>query len=227
MAAPLETPARIATRCVDAGSALCRPHPVRAGTFDMHALDCPAPLYIRNTFLDAQFECGFPSNDTIVSSIVSLPAHGMSEIESDCYIPGELLKRTAAVREFAGGVDESASECSTVDTMEAAEPHKQGYFVTPTVALKIAGAIDMPGLQASLPLLSRGSAGHAARQCKPCAFFHTKGCSSGMDCQYCHMCGPEERQLRKKEKRAYFGQVRHMKKVVASGLRLPGTNEQY
>lgn len=35
---------------------------------------------------------------------------------------------------------------------------------------------------------SIGSVHHALGNCKPCAFVHTKGCSSGKACQFCHLC---------------------------------------
>jgi len=38
---------------------------------------------------------------------------------------------------------------------------------------------------------------HDQGKCRPCAFFHTKGCSSGNDCPFCHRCPPFERTRRK------------------------------
>lgn len=54
--------------------------------------------------------------------------------------------------------------------------------------------------QAAAPgeLPSAGSAGHADKTCKPCAFFHTKGCVRGPQCEFCHLCGPGEKKVRKK-----------------------------
>jgi len=51
---------------------------------------------------------------------------------------------------------------------------------------------------AELP--SVGSGNHAAGCCRPCAFFYSKGCESGLSCQFCHLCGPEERRRRRQEK---------------------------
>lgn len=48
---------------------------------------------------------------------------------------------------------------------------------------------------------SVGSEGHDAKLCKPCAFFHTKGCTSGESCLFCHVCPPHEKQDRKKLRR--------------------------
>lgn len=52
----------------------------------------------------------------------------------------------------------------------------------------------------SAELPSIGSAGHAAGCCKPCAFFHTVGCTSGLTCQFCHLCDADERKRRRMAK---------------------------
>jgi len=51
----------------------------------------------------------------------------------------------------------------------------------------------------SLP--SVGSRFHDSGRCKPCAFFHTKGCVSGSACLFCHLCPPREVQRRKQLQR--------------------------
>jgi hypothetical protein len=52
-------------------------------------------------------------------------------------------------------------------------------------------------LQDGLP--SAGSAKHQAGTCKPCVFFHTRGCSADEGCKFCHLCDSTERQRRKNE----------------------------
>jgi len=47
---------------------------------------------------------------------------------------------------------------------------------------------------------SLGSASHELGRCKPCAFFHTKGCSNALTCQFCHLCDADEKKRRRKEK---------------------------
>eukprot|EP00931_Biecheleriopsis_adriatica_P056684 TRINITY_DN335_c0_g1_i1.p1 TRINITY_DN335_c0_g1~~TRINITY_DN335_c0_g1_i1.p1 ORF type:complete len:464 (+),score=131.50 TRINITY_DN335_c0_g1_i1:89-1480(+) len=47
---------------------------------------------------------------------------------------------------------------------------------------------------------SVGSAGHFHGSCKPCAFFWTKGCESGVQCGYCHLCPAGEKKRRQREK---------------------------
>lgn len=71
--------------------------------------------------------------------------------------------------------------------------------------LHLADAIDSPSLGSSeLPTL--GSAGHGLGNCKPCAFLD-KGCTSGTDCKFCHLCPADEKKRRKKEKLAMRRQM--------------------
>jgi len=49
---------------------------------------------------------------------------------------------------------------------------------------------------------SIGSQGHALGCCKPCTFFHTRGCDNGDRCEFCHLCGPGEKRRRLREKRS-------------------------
>lgn len=57
-----------------------------------------------------------------------------------------------------------------------------------------------------------GSAGHARRCCKPCAFVHTRGCGNGISCAFCHLCEAGEKQRRRKEKRDF-----HAARLVGRG----------
>jgi len=53
----------------------------------------------------------------------------------------------------------------------------------------------------SLQLPSIGSVGHGVGgSCKPCAFFHKKGCSNKEACDFCHLCGADELKRRRREK---------------------------
>jgi len=72
----------------------------------------------------------------------------------------------------------------------AAEPPMRSLVAPPS--LPAPGSAEMPTV---------GSAGHWTGSCKPCAFLHTKGCSNGVMCQFCHLCDQDEKQRRKKEKR--------------------------
>lgn len=67
--------------------------------------------------------------------------------------------------------------------------------------LRLADALPEPVLGSS-ELPSIGSAGHRTGACKPCAFFHSKGCGNGTQCNFCHLCAHGEKKRRLKEKRA-------------------------
>merc|ERR1712217_196574 len=56
-----------------------------------------------------------------------------------------------------------------------------------------------------------GSAGHHSRNCKPCAFYHTKGCGNGSKCNFCHLCPADEKKRRQKEKVAAQREMRRMR----------------
>lgn len=51
------------------------------------------------------------------------------------------------------------------------------------------------------PLSSIGSAMHDRGACRPCAFFHTRGCENAFACPFCHVCGIGEKKKRLKDKR--------------------------
>jgi len=51
------------------------------------------------------------------------------------------------------------------------------------------------------PQVSVGSSSHGNSKCKPCAFYHKKGCDAGFGCLFCHICEPGERKLRRQQQR--------------------------
>merc|ERR1712232_85254 len=54
-----------------------------------------------------------------------------------------------------------------------------------------------------------GSIGHAVGDCKPCAFvFKPEGCGNGVECPFCHLCDPNEKKRRQKERRQFFHSFR-------------------
>lgn len=64
-------------------------------------------------------------------------------------------------------------------------------------ALSLAGVLARVGTPDAA---TAGSKGHHMGNCKPCAFYHTKGCGSGADCVFCHLCPEGEKKRRQKEK---------------------------
>lgn len=65
----------------------------------------------------------------------------------------------------------------------------------------------------SAELPSIGSANHGSGRCKPCAFFHIKGCENGAVCRFCHFCEQGEKKRRAKDKLA---KRRVVKQIQAS-----------
>lgn len=81
-------------------------------------------------------------------------------------------------------------------------------------ALRLAETIPVPDL-GSIELHTIGSAGHNVGNCKPCAFFHTKGCSQGPQCEFCHLCNAGERKRRRKDKLRLLRESRNDNEVCA------------
>jgi hypothetical protein len=52
-----------------------------------------------------------------------------------------------------------------------------------------------------------GSALHYEAGCKPCVFFHTKGCTRGTECQFCHLCEKDTIKKQRKERRDVMRKV--------------------
>lgn len=62
-------------------------------------------------------------------------------------------------------------------------------------ASSVEDSVSLPGQY------SVGSRNHEIGRCKPCAFYHTKGCTSGEQCLFCHLCPAHEKQRRKRLRR--------------------------
>ncbi|CAE7522445.1 unnamed protein product [Symbiodinium necroappetens] len=73
---------------------------------------------------------------------------------------------------------------------------------------------------------SAGSTGHYQGQCRPCAFATTKGCASGKECQFCHLCAPGEKKRRQKAKRAFFGALAEMQRALPESAPPSGASAQ-
>lgn len=101
--------------------------------------------------------------------------------------------------------------CSTVAVMQpppAQAPILSQEMQAPSIPLPPSSAPVLHLVEASSApsgsttnLPSIGSAEHCLGTCRPCAFFHAKGCSNGVNCIYCHLCDAGEKKRRMKEKR--------------------------
>jgi len=96
---------------------------------------------------------------------------------------------------FDTAADAALSSVSTVSSAPSAPPLMQQPAL---------GTPEMPTV---------GSSGHAFGECKPCAFFHKQCCQNGVQCKFCHLCGPEEKRRRHKEKKTQFKQMANEKQL--------------
>lgn len=116
---------------------------------------------------------------------------------------------------------DSRSECSTADTGSTGGGNP-GSCCPPSPQLR-APAAGVPVLRLEEALqgsqfkesASRGSEGHGQGECKPCAFYHTRGCEQGKGCEFCHLCPKGEKQRRQKDKRAFFGAMRSLQRMAS------------
>lgn len=102
----------------------------------------------------------------------------------------------------------SSRKCS-IDESDDSEQLPGTVPVLPFLSLDAAleahtGNGDVPSI---------GSINHGNGECRPCAFFYTKGCKSAKDCKFCHICTP----LGRKAKQALIKQ----KRLSASGQLVP------
>eukprot|EP00435_Cladocopium_sp_Y103_P023952 s2517_g5.t2 len=74
-----------------------------------------------------------------------------------------------------------------------------GYASDLPVPVKLAQVLKEPEV-GTPEVPTMGSRNHRLGNCRPCAFFHTKGCSSGMDCEFCHLCDAGEKKRRAKQR---------------------------
>lgn len=75
------------------------------------------------------------------------------------------------------------------------------------------------GAASGLP--SIGSSRHQMGTCKPCAFFHTRGCQNGKSCVFCHLCPPHEKQRRRRQQRLMYEKLGQQYQSRALGDQSP------
>lgn len=110
-------------------------------------------------------------------------------------------------------------QCAPVFS-DAALPPPPETVASGMAALRLADVLDEPELgSAALPTV--GSADHRTGNCKPCAFMHTKGCSNGVQCTFCHLCPQGERKLRKREKKIQRYETKRAVAAASQGVLLP------
>lgn len=205
-------------------SSLATPAPRRGAELllgvDGQPLIYPAPVILRNTFVDVQMGRplsleGFFEERQAHSCPTSLVS------EAGSYVPGAQFMKSAALNAQQNDVE---SDCSTADTAEDTTKNLTDFKLSsgntptgPKAVLRLETALPGPVL-GSLALPSVGSIGHQRRECKPCAFVAKKGCASGEQCNYCHLCDPGEKKRRQKDKRQHFA-LRRLQQLATGSAR--------
>merc|ERR1711934_85092 len=104
--------------------------------------------------------------------------------------------------------------------MAAPSPPPAGSAAVAPPVLRLADAIEYPELGGP-ELPSMGSMLHRKGECKPCTFFHTRGCENKEKCEFCHLCVPGEKKKRLKamkaaQREANFAALEAAKATLAS-----------
>mmetsp|Transcript_127411 Transcript_127411/g.354665 ORF Transcript_127411/g.354665 Transcript_127411/m.354665 type:complete len:345 (-) Transcript_127411:188-1222(-) len=166
---------------------------------------------VKNTFIEVRTARSPSLNGFFRERLVrSCPASRSASIDnaSPTYVGSGRVGEAPKAGEVAvaEASPESANHRAAGEGKTALQVVRLFEATTPPV-LRLAEALHLPEAEASLP--SEGSEGHYAGTCKPCAFVHTKGCSSGKDCKFCHLCTAGARRTRKREMRRLARGVLH------------------
>lgn len=189
----------------------------------------PVPVVIRNTFIDTQVPRPLSLDDFFEERrIHSCPVgiqddvHGdkedEEEDEDESPIVAQPLRR-AVTTGFATGAQAFMTTVAAatgfwnapLNTASAAPAASFNATETRPPVLMLSEALPMP-LLGSNEMPTVGSAGHNIGNCKPCAFFHTRGCGNGVQCSFCHLCPPDEKRKRQKEKVAMLRAMRQQER---------------
>mmetsp|Transcript_4668 Transcript_4668/g.11331 ORF Transcript_4668/g.11331 Transcript_4668/m.11331 type:complete len:246 (+) Transcript_4668:69-806(+) len=170
----------------------------------------PIPLIVKNTFLDT--ESWRPSSldgffqeritRSCVSRLLDCPEGGLALVRRPVQQPSGLV------------TEEDLDFFDANDTHTPwASPSRFAPVAAEPAVLRLSDALPEVDATraaevAAAVLPTMGSAGHFDGTCKPCAFFHTKGCRQGFGCEFCHLCEAGERKRRRKEKVTLLRQQR-------------------
>jgi len=191
--------------------------------------DYPVPFVIRNTFIDVPRPLSFEEfyAERKIHSCPVAPPPGLetsSHIASDEEVASQLRRAMAqgggmmASVAAAAAAASAAAAAATMCWMTKPTGSMQSPMTPPSQPLPVASP-TATALPAGAPVLrladalggpelgspempTAGSAGHRLGTCRPCAFYHTKGCGNGVNCTFCHLCPPGEKKRRQKEKAA-------------------------
>jgi len=170
----------------------------------------PVPLVVRNTFIEP-LEARPSSFDEFFSERLSnsCPVERVAKFEATGDHPAEDVHMQPPLqRAYTSGA--IAATTAANNALAAARNLWGAHWTEQTPPAKESEP-QVLRLSESLPEQSwpsLGSAGHYDGTCKPCAFFHKQGCAHASECPFCHLCGPQEKKKRQKEKIAALRDAR-------------------
>ncbi|CAE7443358.1 unnamed protein product [Symbiodinium sp. CCMP2592] len=148
-----------------------------------------------------------------------LPAEGVAPLapppDWEPTLPPQVLRLEEALKDEAS-VSQVHQAAALAAAAAIAASHEEQVAAANAFASAWAPTAAQQGAALGEP--SAGSAGHYQGQCRPCAFSTTKGCSSGNECQFCHLCAPGEKKRRQKAKRAFFGALAEMQRALTESV---------
>jgi len=102
-------------------------------------------------------------------------------------------------------------------SMMPVPPPPPPFQTAPVASAVIRLAETLPPPELGSPLApSMGSLLHHKGECRPCTFFHTRGCQNMENCEFCHLCGPGEK---KKRLRAEKSAKKELQRVAVENAR--------
>eukprot|EP00930_Biecheleria_cincta_P000096 TRINITY_DN1001_c0_g1_i2.p1 TRINITY_DN1001_c0_g1~~TRINITY_DN1001_c0_g1_i2.p1 ORF type:complete len:213 (+),score=30.88 TRINITY_DN1001_c0_g1_i2:66-704(+) len=166
--------------------------------------------YLHSDMLARSFYCQLHGNAALQSS----PWQGQSTFMPVAPPPG-LAPHPALVPSMSLRTDVEAdsepdamhsSACSTIDT------ETDPAF----------GSADV-GILGSEELPTVGSLNHRSGTCKPCAFVFKDGpgCTSGVECTFCHLCEPGEKKRRVKSRKWQHQQSKVKSRCPCDSICMP------
>jgi len=226
------TESRIASSCAEsrstsAGSNASGGDPYQQSSLaSIHSalsdIEYPVPFIVRNTFIDTQVVRPLSLDDFFqerrihscpVAATEDEGCSSLEEVEEEVPTAQPLHRAIttgahAFMTSVATGFWPTLQQAKSTGPVEAANATP----ATPRV-LMLSEALPEP-LLGSDELPTVGSAGHHTGACKPCAFFHTRGCGNGLQCSFCHLCPADEKRKRQKDKLAAYRDMRQTRRQV-------------
>jgi len=179
----------------------------------------PTPFIIRNTFIDTKtvrplsLEDFFEERRILSCPVASPDDEGLDDEEERPTEPQPLRRAittgaqafmtTVAAATGFWAAPEYGAPVAPREDFNATKPMPQVLMLSEALPEPLLGSNEMPTV---------GSTGHNTGNCKPCAFFHTRGCENGVQCPFCHLCQPDEKRKRQKEKVSMLREMRQQQR---------------